>query len=242
MEWSFWEISLGVAAGLLVGFSKTGIPAAGLLIVPIMALLFPAKLSVGVLLPMLILGDIQAIGYYRHYAHYRELIRLVPGTLVGMIAGASFLFQVDNEVMGRTIGALVLLMLALESLRTVFSRISTDHGVFPWIFGAFAGAASTMGNAAGPIVSLYLLSRSLPKEVFMGTAAWFFLVINIVKVPLFVCLEMITLEGLFFDVTLIPVILFGGWMGVAVLSRITQSFFNRLILVLSAAIGLQLLI
>nr|VFJ63291.1 MAG: hypothetical protein BECKFW1821A_GA0114235_11456 [Candidatus Kentron sp. FW]VFJ68946.1 MAG: hypothetical protein BECKFW1821B_GA0114236_11566 [Candidatus Kentron sp. FW] len=242
MEWSLWEISLAVAAGLLVGFSKTGLPAAGLLLVPIMALLFPARLSVGVLLPMLILGDTLAIGYYRHYADHRELMRLAPGALVGMLAGAFFLSQADNAAMEKTIGALVLLALAFEGLRAVFSKISTDHRLFPWIFGAFAGATSTMGNAAGPIISLYLLSRSLSKEAFLGTVAWFFLVVNCLKVPLFVYSGIITLGGLIFGAALIPMILLGGWLGVTVLSRISQTFFNRLILILSAVVGLQLLI
>nr|VFJ92728.1 MAG: hypothetical protein BECKH772A_GA0070896_1004711 [Candidatus Kentron sp. H]VFJ93261.1 MAG: hypothetical protein BECKH772B_GA0070898_100416 [Candidatus Kentron sp. H]VFK00451.1 MAG: hypothetical protein BECKH772C_GA0070978_1004611 [Candidatus Kentron sp. H] len=243
MEWSLWEVSLAVVAGLLVGFSKTGVPAAGLFIVPIMAFIFPAKLSVGILLPMLIVGDIWAVKHYRHYADHGELTRLAPGVLVGMVAGAFFLSGIDNETMEQVLGALVLLLLALEGLRTVLpAGMLTEHRIFPWVFGALAGAATTMGNAAGPLVSLYLLSRSLPKESFMGTAAWFFLVVNCLKVPLFAYLGIITLEGLIFDAALIPMILLGGWLGVAVLPRISQSFFNRLILVLSAVVGLQLII
>lgn len=243
MEWTAWQISLAVVAGLLAGFSKTGIPAAGLLIVPIMALLFPARLSVGVLLPMLIIADIWAVKHYRHHADHGELTRLAPGVLVGMVAGAFSLSRMDNGTMERALGALVLLLLALEGLRAVFpARVLTDHRVFPWVFGALAGVATTMGNAAGPIVSLYLLGRSLPKEAFMGTAAWFFLIVNCLKVPLFAHLGIITLEGLIFDAALIPTILLGGWIGIAVFSRISQSFFNRLILILSAVVGLQLII
>nr|VFK20777.1 MAG: hypothetical protein BECKLPF1236B_GA0070989_12254 [Candidatus Kentron sp. LPFa] len=208
-----------------------------------MALLFPAKLSVGVLLPMLIVGDIWAVKHYRHYADHGELTRLAPGVLVGMTAGAFFLSGMNNETMERMLGALVLLLLALEGLRAVFpARVLTDHRVFPWVFGALAGAATTMGNAAGPIISLYLLGRSLPKEAFMGTSSWFFLIVNCLKVPLFTYFGIITLEGLIFDAALIPTILLGGWIGIAVFSRISQSFFNRLILILSAVVGLQLVI
>ncbi|VFM96971.1 MAG: hypothetical protein BECKG1743D_GA0114223_101444 [Candidatus Kentron sp. G] len=242
MEWSLGEIFLAVTAGLLVGLSKTGIPAAILLAIPIMALLFPAKLSVGALLPLLLVGDILAIKYYRYHAKRTELIRLAPGTLVGMVVGALFLSEMNNAFMERMLGALVLLLLALEGLRAIFpARALADHRVFPWFFGTLAGIATTMGNAAGPIVGLYLLGRSLPKEAFMGTAAWFFLAVNCLKVPLFVSLGMITGESLTFDAMLIPAILLGGWIGPSVLAKLSQSLFNRLILILSAVAGLQLL-
>nr|VFK25938.1 MAG: hypothetical protein BECKMB1821G_GA0114241_10175 [Candidatus Kentron sp. MB]VFK33804.1 MAG: hypothetical protein BECKMB1821I_GA0114274_105327 [Candidatus Kentron sp. MB]VFK76392.1 MAG: hypothetical protein BECKMB1821H_GA0114242_105427 [Candidatus Kentron sp. MB] len=230
-----------VVVGLLVGLSKTGIPAAGLAIVPIMALFFPARLSVGALLPILIIGDILAIKYYRHHANYRELSRLAPGCLLGMIVGAFLISGMDDATMERALGALILLLLALEGLRVILPGMSTNHREFPWIFGTLVGAA-TMGNAAGPIISLYLLRRALPKEALMGTAAWFFLIVNSLKVPLFVYLGIITRETLLFDVMLLPMVLLGGWLGVAVLFRISQSFFNTLLLLLSAVIGLQLII
>ncbi|NET62027.1 MAG: sulfite exporter TauE/SafE family protein [Symploca sp. SIO2E6] len=127
---------VGCVTGILVGFSKTGVPGAGILATPIMATIFPAKESIGVLLPMLVCADLLAVCYYKHHADKIELLRLLPGCLVGMFLGFRLLSQVNSENLKPILGILLLTLLLLEWLRyrLNFHGIA-QHGLSPVIFG-----------------------------------------------------------------------------------------------------------
>ncbi|MGD1699116.1 sulfite exporter TauE/SafE family protein [Dapis sp. BLCC M229] len=233
---------LSSLAGILVGFSKTGVPGAGILIVPIMASIFPAKQSVGVLLPMLVCADLLAVWYYKRHANKTELLRLLPGCLVGMFIGFRLLAQVNSENLKPVLGILVLTLLVLEWLRyrLDFHWIA-KHSLSPVIFGTLAGFATTIGNAAGPIISIFLVSRGFSKHKFIGTAAWFFLIVNIAKLPLFYKLNLITHQTLVFDLFMLPSIGIGIFAGIKLLPKIPQNFFNQFVYVISGLAAFQLL-
>ena len=233
---------IGCVVGILVGFSKTGVPGAGILIVPIMAIIFPAKQSIGVLLPMLICADLLAVWYYKRYADKTELLRLLPGCLVGMLLGFHLLAQVNSENLKPILGILVLTLLVLEWLRyrLDFQGIAQNNlsAVF---FGGMAGFATTIGNAAGPILSIFLVNKGFPKHKFMGIAAWFFLIVNVAKLPLFYQLNLISYETLVFDLLMLPFIGIGIFAGVKLLPKISQNLFNQFIYVVSGIASFQLL-
>ncbi len=233
---------IGCIAGILVGFSKTGVPAAGIVIVPIMAAIFPAKESIGVLLPMLISADILAVWYYKHHADQTELLRLLPGCLVGMLIGFMLLSLVNSEKLNLVLGVLTLALLLLEWLR---ERLDLDgiaqQSLLPFIFGGLAGFATTISNAGGPIISIFLVIRGFSKELFMGITAWFFLIVNLAKLPLFYQLHLITHEALIFDLLMLPSIGIGIFAGVKLLPKIPQNLFNQFIYVISAIAAFQLL-
>ena len=234
----WWAAGLAAA---LVGLGKNGLPGLGILVVPLMAYAFPARESVGILLPMLVVGDVMAIAIYRRHAQWRTLLGLLPYVLAGMIAAAFLLARIDDATMRPLLGGLILLLLAIELLRMRFPwQRLPHHPAFVGTIGASAGFATTLGNAAGPIMSLYFLSRGLPKHQFVGTAAWFFFVVNCSKLPIYAHLGMITPDTLRLNAALIPLIVAGGWLGVRLLPVIPQHLFNKLVLALTAlaAIGL----
>ncbi|MDT9341746.1 sulfite exporter TauE/SafE family protein [Trichodesmium erythraeum 21-75] len=234
---------IGSVVGILVGFSKTGVPGAGILIVPIMASIFPAKQSVGVLLPMLVYADLLAVWYYKHHADKTELLRLLPGSLVGMFLGFRLLAQVNSENLKPVLGILVLTLLVLEWLRyrLDFHWIA-KHSLSPIIFSTLAGFATTIGNAAGPIISIFLVSRGFSKHKFIGTAACFFLIFNIAKLPLFYKLNLITYKSLVFNLWMLPSIGIGIFAGVKLLPKISQNLFNQFVYVMSGIAAFKLLI
>ncbi len=235
-------VCLGSLAGILVGFSKTGLLGAGILIVPVMAMIFPAKQSIGVLLPMLIFGDILAVWYYKHHTDRTELLRLLPGCFVGIFSGFCVLTQINSENLKPILGILVLALLVLEWLRYHLDlKWVTQHSLSPVVFGGLAGFATTIGNAAGPIISIFLIGRGFSKHKFMGIAAWFFLIINIVKLPLFYKLNLITNENLVFDLLMLPSIVIGIFVGVKLLPKISHNFFNQLTYLISGISAFQLL-
>lgn len=239
------ELLIGVAAGLMIGFSKTGIPSSGIFAVTLMAMAFPAKDSVGIILPMLIFGDIIAVAYYRRKVVWKYLIVLIPWVLVGVVAGYFFLDIVSDHTLKLTIGWLVLALIALHLIRERFGDKFSGRGwLASWFnpfLGGTAGFATMIGNAAGGVMSIYLLAKKLPKEVFVGTGAWFFFLVNLLKVPFSVQLGIITRDSLLFNSLMIVPIVVGAWVGIRVLAKLPERWFQYCVLGLSAAGSLRLI-
>lgn len=232
----------------LVGISKTGIPGLGILPVPLMAAILPAKASVGVLLPMLIFADIFAAGYYRRHAQWKHIIRLMPWTLLGIIAGYFAMGKVSDTQLKPIIGAIVLAMLILKFLQDRRKTLGdsktislTEQWAFVATLGFFAGLTTMMANAAGPIMIIYLLSTGLAKTEFVGTGAWFFFIVNWVKVPFNIKLSLITPDSLKLDATLFPLIVIGAVAGILILKHIPQKLFRIVVMILAAAAAIKLL-
>jgi uncharacterized membrane protein YfcA len=242
MEITVTSWILGLAAALLVGFSKTGLPGLVILIVPMLAAVFPAKLSVGALVPMLLLGDIFAILRYRQYTRWRKLWRLLPFVFIGMIPARFVLAGIPDEPFKLVLGIFILLLILGELARRRYHWERMPKSlVFAAIMGILAGFATTMGNVAGPIMSVYLLSMGLDKEEFIGTGAWFYPIVNVTKTPIYAQLGMITAETLRFDVISAPLVIIGVLLGIIALPKIPQKVFAGLILVLASIAALVLI-
>ncbi len=240
-QWAVLALSACV-----VGVYNTGIPGLSILPVPLMALLLPAKASVGVLLPMLIFADIFAAGYYRRHAQWVHILRLMPSTMLGIIAGYLAMGKVTDSQLKPVIGVIVLSMLAVrvvnDHLKKPQDKIEPSCGLFFAVFlGFFIGVTSMMANAAGPIMIIYLLAAGLPKTQFVGTGAWFFFIVNWAKVPFSATLDLITAESLKLNVCLFPVIFIGALTGIVLLKHIPQKLFRIIVLALAAAAAVKLL-
>ena len=227
-----------------VGVTKTGIPGFGILAVPLMASVLPARSSVGVLLGILILADLFAAAYHRHNAKWRHVLGLLPAALAGIAAGYFGLKAVDDELLKPIIGGIVLVMLGINYWRT---RIKGKDAPIPsqwWfavVFGFLAGVTTMMANAAGPIMIMYLLAMQLPKVEFVGTRAWFFFVVNWLKVPFSANLNLMTLESVKLDLMMLPFIAAGAVIGIFFLKRIPQKAFTTIVQFLAAAAAIKLL-
>jgi uncharacterized membrane protein YfcA len=242
MEITLTSWILGLAAALLVGFSKTGLPGMVIMIVPMMAAVFPTKLSVGALVPMLLLGDMFAIARYRRYTQWRKLLRLLPFVFIGMIPARFVLASIPDQPFKLVLGILVLLLVLMELAhrRYKWERMPQSL-VFAATMGILAGFATTMGNVAGPIMSVYLLSMGLDKHEFIGTGAWFYPIVNVTKIPIYAQLGMITAETLRFDLISAPLVIIGVLLGIIALPKIPQNVFSGLILVLASIAALVLI-
>lgn len=243
MEWTWVSVSLGVGAALLVGFSKTGMPGAGIPAVALMAEAFGAdtKLSVGAILPILIVGDLFAIAYYRRHAEWKRLAELAPFVIVGMLPGYVVLRYIPHDWLRVLIGSIILALLALQVFRHFFAREKMpDQNWFVALTGVVAGFGTAVGNAAGPIMSIYFVSRKFDKQQFLGTAAWFFFLVNVSKIPFYAYLGMITPQTLKFDLLLVPIVAVAAIAGAMALKKIPQRTFNILVLVLAAVAAVRL--
>lgn len=233
-----------VLAAFLVGFSKTGISGFTMLVIPILATVFGGRDSTGVLLPMLIAGDVFAVLYYRRHATWKDIARLLPWALVGIMAGLAVGSLIDDRTFKLLIALIVLCCLALlvrSELRGEGETRLTRQSWFPPVTGVASGFATMIGNAAGPIFSLYLLAKGARKNNYMGTFAWFFLIINVTKLPLqtFVW-HNITWRTMALALLMLPAITAGALLGAAVVRRLPEKPFRWVILVVTAVAAVRL--
>ncbi|MFB6590583.1 TSUP family transporter [Streptomyces diastaticus] len=269
--------ALLAAAALLVGFSKTSVSGANTISLAVFAAVLPAKESTGVLLPLLIVGDVCAVLVYRRHAHWPTLWRLFPAVAAGVLAGTAFLAVADDGAVRTSIGAILLVMSALtywrrrqaarpraapapaapepeapEAAGVVAGSAAPGTGEAPGTgrgarlkartYGVLGGFTTMVANAGGPVMSLYLLSAGFRKLGFLGTSAWFFLIVNTSKVPFSVGLGLIDGPSLLLDAVLVLLVVPGALLGRALAHRINQVLFERLVLAATVAGGVQLLL
>lgn len=244
MDFSAAQWIIAVISAMLIGLSKTGLPGVGILCVPLMAAILPAKASTGVVLPLLIFADIFAVAYYHRHAVWPHLIRLMPWALAGIIIGYFIMGHINDAQLKPIIGAIVLIMLGLNYLR---NRAAGGQLSIPtqWYFaaamGLAAGVTTMLANAAGPIMIIYLLAMRLPKNEFIGTGAWYFLILNWVKVPFSMHLGLITAASLKFNLVLFPCVALGAAGGIFLLRWIPQKVFNAAVQILAVLAAIKML-
>lgn len=249
---------LAALAAAIVGLSKTGVPGLGMLFVAIFANLMPTKQASGFVLPLLICGDLVAVLAYRRHTEWIHLRRLFLWAGLGVVLGTLAMDRIDNRQAGLLVGGIIVTLVALHLWRkrgaahasaSATTSAATpapsgvpEHGAwFAPTIGVLAGFTTLVANAAGPLMAIYLLAMRLPKMAFVGTSAVFFLLLNLFKVPFMVGLGLITPESFRFNLMLAPAVLAGAVLGRWLLPRVSQDWFERLALLLSAAAGLKLL-
>lgn len=227
-------------AAFLIGFTKTSVGGVGILAVLLMAMAISGKASTGAMIPMALAADVMAVIYYRRACQWNILRKLFPLTLVGVIVGYFILKTIPDYNFTRVIGWIILAMLGFDLSLTDGLRKRMKGHFFTSIAGVLAGSASMVANAAGPIFGIYLLQMGLKKSEFVGTRSWFFLVINIAKFIFGVALGIINVQSLTLDISYLPVILMGAYVGNKVLKYINIHIFKSLIrvAVLFAAVRL----
>ncbi|MDQ5988729.1 MAG: hypothetical protein CSYNP_04490 [Syntrophus sp. SKADARSKE-3] len=235
-----WAVLMFCA--FLVGVSKTGFPGMGIINIPIMAIMFPAKISTGLILPMLAFADLFAVGYYRRHAHWNHVFKLLPWALFGIGVGSVVMIYISDEQLEPLIGIIVLVMLGLNYWRNRHSdNLSIpSHWSFAALMGFAAGITTQLANAAGPVMTIYLLAMQLPKNEFIGTGAWYFLILNWLKMGLFGLDGRITSVTLATNVMLIPVIAMGAFAGFKLVKIVPQKHFNNIVQALAAVAALKL--
>ena len=236
-------------AGVLVGLAKTAINGVGSIAIVIFAVVVPSRESTGAILPLLLCGDVIAVTWYRRHADWGTMWRLIPGVLPGLLLGAWFLSVVDDAVMRRTIGLILLVMCAVQLWQLAHRGAIAaseaqrrDHRLTTVGTGAAAGVATMTANAAGPITTVYLIRAGLPMLRMIGTGAWFYLAVNLAKVPFSAGLGLITPLSLVMDALLLPALLVGTALGILLVRRLQQHQFEVVALVFSAAAALLLLL
>ena len=236
---------LCLIAAVCVGLSKSGFPGVSLVTVALMAAAFPARQSTGILLPLLIFGDVCAVHAFRKHTLWAQIGRMLPPTLLGIAAGFYLMKAIPDAAFRPILGWMLLATTLLQGARTLWPGMGGNlphTRAFAWAMGFWAGVATMVANAAGPIMAVYLLAIALPKENLVGTSAWFFLIVNVVKLPFSSALGLLNAPSLLLDLTLCPLVLLGNWLGRRVLHSLPQHVFERILLASALAASLKMIL
>lgn len=243
---------VGVLAAYIVGVSKTGLPGAAIVAVPLFALVFEGRLIPGGTLPVLIVADLFAVGWYRQHTRWDLLRPLAVWVGVGYAIGVAFFVAVGSATRSLevVIGSIVLVIVALQIRRMMAgSPDRTADTTTAVVYGTSGGFTTFVANAAGPIINTYLAGLRLSKEALLGTSAWFYFAVNLTKIPLYIALgewtdggRFFTGESLVFGAALVPPIVAGVYSGRWLVSRIPQRAFLMTVLILSAVGAINLIV
>lgn len=236
---------LAALAAFCIGFSKGGFPGAGLVTVITMAHLFGARESTGALLPMLICGDVFSVWAFHQHARWAVIRRMLPPTVGGVIGGWIVMQWLPGAAFRPVIGWIVFVMVLLQSARrwrpAWFGNVPHSRG-FAVSMGVATGVSTMLANAAGPVMGLYFLATETPKFALVGTSAWFFLIVNVFKVPFSAQLGLIHGMTLTFNLLLVPMIALGIFTGRRLIALVPQALFEALLLAFAAVASLRMIL
>ena len=241
-EWS-WVILFVTA--LFVGMSKTGVQGLTILVIPLLAMAFGAKASTGLMLPVLCFADVIGVSYYRRRAAWKYIVRLLPTAIAGFFLALWVDHLIPATEFKRLMGACLVVVLAvmLWSQWKGKENMMADYWWYGPLFGLLGGFTTMIGNAAGPVMAVYLLSIRMPKLAFVGTNAWFFLCVNFLKLPLQVfAWHNINLTTLAIDACAIPFVLVGAYLGIRLVKFLPEREFRLFTTIVTVVSVLMMLL
>ena len=243
LEVGILNFSLAAFCAFLLGVSKSGIKGIASLIVTGLALVYGAKNSTGILMPLLLVGDVFAITYYKRHVQKEYIIKMLPwmviGVLIGVVGGQYITESLFKYGMAIIILFSVGLMYYWENKK---DKTITSHWTFASSMGLLAGFTTMIGNLAGAFSNIYFLAMRLPKNNFIGTAAWLFFIINAFKVPFHIWTwETINSTSLQISLQLVPFVIIGLVAGVFLVKKIENDSYRKLILLFTAIGGVAIL-
>ncbi|MCT1476869.1 sulfite exporter TauE/SafE family protein [Microbacterium sp. p3-SID336] len=242
-----WAWALLGLAAVVIGISKTALPGGSILAIALFAAVLPARTSTAATLLLLMVGDVFALIAYRRHAHWPTLLRLAPAVIAGLLLGFAFLALTGDDVVRRAIGVILLLMIAVTLWRRWRQRreeaaAAARGGVLlAGVYGTLGGFTTMVANAGGPVMSMYFLATRTPVQVFLGTSAWFFAIINVIKVPFLAGIGLFTAPVLLTDAVLAPLVVLGALLGLRVARRLNQRVFDRIVIALTVVGAIYLL-
>ena len=232
----FSSFLLAGVAAFLMGLSKSGLKGLSIFNVTLMALAFGAKSSTGLIMPLLIVGDIFAVLYYNRHTQWKYILKFLPWMIGGILVGV-FIGK-DLPEQSFKLGMVAVILISLGILIWWERRKSNtvpQHWSFAGFIGIVAGVCTMIGNLAGAFTNLYFLALRLPKNEFVGTAAWLFFITNLFKLPFHIWVwETITPQTLIMDLKLLPIILLGLILGVKLVKMISEKSYRKFIIGVTA--------
>jgi len=232
-----------IPAVTLLGLAKGGFSGLGMLSLPLMALVVSPVQAAAIMLPTLIVQDVVSVWAYRHTWDRRNVAILVIGSTFGILTGYLLAAQVSDAAIKLAVG-LISVVFAIR--RLVLERGGREpkatpadlpRGIF---WGWVTGFTSMIAHAGGPPFQIYVMPQRLPRDVFVGTGAIVFALVNWIKVPPYLALGQFTVENMATAAALFPVAIASTWAGVLLVRRVSGQNFYTAVYILLVLVGLKL--
>lgn len=231
-----------VPAVILMGLSKGGFAGLGLLSLPLMALVVSPVTAAAIMLPLLISQDVVTVWSYRREFDRRNLATLMPGAILGILAGYLLAAKVSDAAVGLAVG-LISIGFALRRMLAngnAPAPVTQAHWGAGTVWGAICGFTSMIAHAGGPPFQIYVMPQRLKPAVFVGTGALFFATINLIKLGPYLALGQFTTQNLTASAALFPVAVAATFAGVWLVRRVPAERFYTIIYWLLLVVGLKL--
>lgn len=233
---------VAIPAVILLGLAKGGFAGIGVIAVPLMALAVSPVLAASITLPILIVQDVVSVWAFRKTWDRRVLAIMLPSAAVGILVGYLLAAFVKPGAVELAVGAVAIVFAVMRLWAERASapvREQRPEGL-PWrgvLAGVAAGFTSQIAHAGGPPFQIYVLPKNLPRDVFIGTSAIFFAVVNWMKVPAYWALGQFTREVMSTAAVLLPLAIASTYAGVWLVRRVPAANFYRIIYILLIAVG-----
>jgi len=227
-----------------MGVSKAGLKGLGLIVVALLAISYGARASTGILLPLLIVGDILAVWYYKRNVKWKYLYKFLPSTALGVIIAVVVGKNLNEEAFKYAMGVIILISVAIMIYRErIESKEFPDTWSFALLVGVATGFTTMIGNMAGAFAILFFLATKLPKNDIIGTSAWLFFIINVFKLPFHIWVwETINLESIKTDLILVPAVLAGFYVGLKLVNLFNEKGYRNFLIIVTAISALVIFI
>jgi len=251
----FWWAVVCMAI-FFIGVTKSGFGAGvGLMIAPVTTLALGhtsrgSEAGLGLLLPLLIAGDLFAVWQYRRLFRrgtpsLAVLRRLFPGMIVGVILGGLLLWFLHTRA--DFVGALIRIEIGLESIglvalhwwrqyRGMQTRLMREP-LRSHLTGGISAISSTLAHAAGPIIAMYLLPLKLDRQNFVGTCALYFFILNTAKLPAYQGSRMFEHAPPSFSLRFLPLVAAGAIFGLWLNRRLNDRIFSIVVYFVTFCLG-----
>ena len=240
-SWGIWLVTLICA--WLVGVSKSGLKGIAMVTIPLLAHFYGGMASAGLLVTFLVFGDMFAIRYYYKSLRWEHIKKLYPYALAGIVLALVVGEMITDNQFRIIIGVTVLLCLGLIFYRDFSGNAEsfTRKNWFARTLGVSGGFATMIGNAAGPIFNLYLLSMRLPKKSFIATGAVFYISLNLLKIPLHIFIwKSVSMDTLQLNFVMLPAVWLGSVTGKYLVRFIPEREFRIFVTIVIALSALLL--
>lgn len=230
---SIYQWILFASCSFLIGMAKGGVPGVSMISIPIFAAIFGGKMGTGIMLPILLVADTLAVLHYYKFVEWKYIVKILPSAIAGILIALWIGNIVDDGIFKAIMAIVIFLCVILMVIKGKTSEMfNFNSPIFSMGFGVMGGFAAMIGNAVGPIFSIYLLATNLPKKAFIATAAMFYFMLNIIKLPLHIFVwKSISISSISMNILVVPVIVVGGIFGIWVSKHIPESTYRWFVIV-----------
>jgi uncharacterized protein len=201
---------------------------AALIMSPLLLLIFYVHMWVVASAAIQIVTGFGIAWHSRHAIDRAYLLELLPGGIIGIIAGTLVLVSADSNALKRLLGVVTILF-AVRSVRALGAS-----GVMPdrwprwtgFLAGALSGFLGSSFGTTGPPIVIYLDNQALAKSAMRATMLSYFFAVDSTRMAGYILSGLLTRDVVVLGLVMLPTAIVGGWLGTRVHLHISERTFR----------------